>query len=69
LQNEPEARDRAEDQNFAIPDNAILKALEIMPFSSAHQIAKMTFIPPSTISHRLAKSLHFVLKRLRSVPQ
>jgi hypothetical protein len=30
LQNEPEAKNRAEDQGFSIADNVILKALEMM---------------------------------------
>jgi hypothetical protein len=68
LQNEPKAEDRAEDQGFSIADNAILEALEMMPFGSIHQIAKMTFIPPTTTFHRLTKSPHFVLQRLRWFP-
>jgi hypothetical protein len=69
LQNEPEAEDRVGDQGFSIIDNAILEALEMMPFASIRQIAKMTFIPPTTLFRRLTKSFHFVLKPLRSVPQ
>jgi hypothetical protein len=65
LQNEPEAERRAEDQSFSIPDNAILEALEMMPFASICQSAKKTFIPPTTTFRRLRKSLHFVLKYLR----
>jgi hypothetical protein len=34
LQNEPEAEDRVENQSFPITDNAILDALEMMPFAS-----------------------------------
>jgi len=68
LQNEPEAENRAEDQGFSITDNAILEALEMMPFASIRQIAKMTIIPPTTVFRRLTKSLHFVLKRLHWVP-
>jgi DNA-binding Lrp family transcriptional regulator len=63
LENEPEAEDRAKDQGFSITDKAILKALEMMPFTSIRQIAKMIFIPPTTRFHRLMKSLHFALKR------
>jgi hypothetical protein len=40
----------------------------MMPFASIRQIAKMTFIPLTTIFRRLTKSLRFVLKRLRSIP-
>jgi hypothetical protein len=69
LQNEPETQDRAEDQGFSITDNAILEALEMMPFASIRQIAKMTIIPPTTAFGRLTKFLHFLLKRLRWVPQ
>jgi hypothetical protein len=61
----PEAEDRAEDQDFSITDNAILEALEMMPFASIRQIAKMICIPPTTEFRLLTKSLHFVLKRLR----
>jgi hypothetical protein len=68
LQNEREAKDRAEDQDFSITDNAILEALEIMPFASIHQIAEMIFISPTTEFRLLTKSLHFVLKRLRWFP-
>jgi hypothetical protein len=60
LQNEPEAEDRAEDQSFSLTDNAILEALEMMSFTSIRQIVKMTFIPPTTIFRRLAKSLRFI---------
>jgi hypothetical protein len=61
-QNEPKAEDRAEDQSFSIPDNAILEAREMMLFASIHQIAKMTFIPPTTVFRHLTKLLRFVLK-------
>jgi hypothetical protein len=67
LQSKPEPEDRAEDQGFSSTDNAILEAVEMMPFTSKHQIAKMTFVPPTTRFHRVPKSLRFVLKRLRSV--
>jgi hypothetical protein len=67
LQNEPEAEDRAENQGFSIPDNAILEALEMMSFASIRQIATKSFIPPATTFRRLTKSLRLVLKRLRSV--
>jgi hypothetical protein len=65
LQNEPEAEERAEDQGFSIPDNAILEALEMMRFTSIHQITKMTIIPLTTLFRHFTKSLYFVLKRLR----
>jgi hypothetical protein len=68
LQNEPEAKDGAEDQGFSITDNAILEALEMISFASIRHIAKMTIIPPTTVFRRLTKSRHFVLKRLRLVP-
>jgi hypothetical protein len=69
LENEPEVKDRAEDQSFSITDNAIPEALEMMPFTSIRQIIKMTFILPTIVFHRLTKSLHFLLKRLRCVHQ
>jgi hypothetical protein len=68
LQNEPGVENRAEDQGFSIRDNAILEAFEIISFASIRQIAKMTFIPPTTVFRHLMKLLHFVLKRLLSVP-
>jgi hypothetical protein len=65
LQNEPETEDRADNESFSIPGNVILEALEIMPFASIRQIAKMTFIDPTTLFRSLTKSCHVVLKRLR----
>jgi hypothetical protein len=59
---EAEAEDRAKDQGFSITDNAILEALEMIPFVSIREIAKMTFIPPTTRFRRLMKSLYFALK-------
>jgi hypothetical protein len=53
LQNESKVKDRAEDQSFLITDNAIMDALEIMPFVYIRQIAKMTLISPTTLFHRL----------------
>jgi hypothetical protein len=49
LQNERESEDRAQDQAFSITDNAILEALEMMPFVTIRQISKMIFIRPTTI--------------------
>jgi hypothetical protein len=37
----------------------------MMSFASIRQIAKMTFIPPTTVFRRLTKSLHFILKQFR----
>jgi hypothetical protein len=68
LQNELEAEDRAEDQGFSIQDSAILEVLETMPFASICQIAKMTFVPPTTAFRHLTKLFRVVLKRLRWVP-
>jgi hypothetical protein len=68
LQNEPDPEDRAKDQGLSIPDNAILEALEMMPFASIRQIVKMAFIPLTTVFCHLTKSFHFVLKRLRWLP-
>jgi hypothetical protein len=55
LQNELEAEDRAKDQYFSIPDKAILEAFETMPFASICQIAKMIFIPLTTVFRCLTK--------------
>jgi hypothetical protein len=68
MNQKPRIEDRAEDQGFSITENAIPEAFEMMPFASIRQIVKMNFIPPATVFRRLTKSLHFVLKRLRSVP-
>jgi hypothetical protein len=62
LQNEPETEDRAEDQSFSMTDNAILEAFKMMSFALIHQIAMMTFIPPTTVFRRFTKSFHFVLE-------
>jgi hypothetical protein len=59
LQDESEAEDRVEDQDFSIRDNGILKAPEGMPFASLRQIARMVFIPPTTVFRLLPESLHF----------
>jgi hypothetical protein len=40
FQNGPEAEDRADDQGFLIPGNAILETFEIAPFASIRQIAR-----------------------------
>jgi hypothetical protein len=69
FQNELEAENRAEDQGFLITDNAILKAFEMITFGFIHQIAKMTFLPPALLFHRLTELLHIVLRRLPGVPQ
>jgi hypothetical protein len=68
LQNAPEAGDRPEGQTFSPTDNTILETLEMMPFASIRQITKMTFIPLLTRFRSFTKSLHFILKGLRSVP-
>jgi hypothetical protein len=68
LQNEPKAEDQTEEQGFSNTDNPILDALDMISFSSIHQIAKMTFIRPAIVFLHLTKSLHFALKRLHSVP-
>jgi hypothetical protein len=61
-QNGSEVEDKAESQGFSIRDNTILEALEMMPFASIHQIAKVAIITPTTVFRRLTKSLHFVPK-------
>jgi hypothetical protein len=55
LQNEPEAEDRTEDQGFSITDNAILEAFKMIPFASIRQIAKMTFLPLTSVFRCLTK--------------
>jgi hypothetical protein len=61
-ENGPEVEDRAEDQGFSITDNAILETLEMMPFASIGQIARMTIISHTTRFRRLTKLFDFVLK-------
>jgi hypothetical protein len=68
LQNEPQIEDKAEDQGFSRADNAILQALEMIPFASIRHIDKMVFIPHTTLFLCLTKSFHFALKHLRWVP-
>jgi hypothetical protein len=68
LQNEPGAEDQAEDHDFSIADNGIPKGFERMLLASIRQIAMTAFIPPTTVFHRLTKSLCFVLKQLPWVP-
>jgi hypothetical protein len=47
LQNEQETENGAKDRSFSITDNAILEALEMIPFTSIRQIAQM--IPSSLL--------------------
>jgi hypothetical protein len=68
LQNEPEAEDQAENQGLSITENAIMESLEILPFVSIRQIAKITIIHPVTVFRRLTKSFHFALERLCWIP-
>jgi hypothetical protein len=52
-----------------IIDDAILDALDKQPFSSVRELAKLTCILTTTVSRHLTRSLRFVVKHLRWVPQ
>jgi hypothetical protein len=58
----------ADEPPAAMIDDAILDALDKQPFSSVRELAKLTFIPTTTVYRHLTRSLGFVLKRLRWVP-
>jgi len=58
----------AEDPSDGVIDHAILEALEIAPYASVRQIARMTLIPKSTVYNHLVYSLQLVSRHLRWVP-
>jgi hypothetical protein len=49
-------------------DQAILDSLEQHPFSSLRELARLTYIPTTTIHRHLMQSLDFTVKDLRWVP-
>jgi hypothetical protein len=50
-------------------DQAILDALEHYPFSSIQELARLTYIPTTTVDQHLTQSLGFVVKHLCWIPQ
>jgi hypothetical protein len=60
--------DPSEEPSHSVLDNAVSDALEEQPFSSIHKLAKLTFIPITTVYPYLTWSLAFVVKHLRWVP-
>jgi hypothetical protein len=64
-------KEKVKDQAEAVPDDfdcAILVALEDYSFSSVRELAKLTYLPVTTVYRRLTSSLGFVVKHLRWVP-
>jgi transposase len=51
-----------------ITDDSILDALDKQPFSSVRELAKLTYIPTTTVYWHLTRSLGFVVKHLHWVP-
>jgi hypothetical protein len=60
--------DPSEEPSRSVLDNAISEVLEKQPFSSIHNLSKLTFIPITTVYRHLTWSLAFVVKHLRWVP-
>jgi hypothetical protein len=46
-----------------LANDQIMGTLEISPFASVRQIARMTFVPKTRIYRRLSESLNFVNKK------
>jgi hypothetical protein len=49
-------------------DQAILAALEDIPFASVQQLSRLTHLPSTTVCRRLTQSLGFVARHLRWMP-
>jgi hypothetical protein len=49
-------------------DQAILSTFEDNPFASGRQLSQLTYLPSTTVYHRLTQSLGFVARHLRWVP-
>jgi hypothetical protein len=63
-----QTEERHSDPPPDVVDNAILEALDQIPFASMRELAKTTCIPCTTVSRRLTESLGFVVKHLHWVP-
>jgi hypothetical protein len=49
-------------------EEAVLRALEELPFSSVRQLSRATHLPATTVDRRLAEKLGFAARHLRWVP-
>jgi hypothetical protein len=63
-----QTEERHSDPPPDVVDNAILKALDQIPFASVRELAKAICIPRTTVWRRLKESLGFVVKHLHCVP-
>jgi hypothetical protein len=50
-------------------DEALLRALEELPFSSVRQLSHATHLPKTTVYRRLSEKLGFTARHLRRVPR
>jgi hypothetical protein len=57
------------DPGTSLTDGQILHALEISPFPSARQIARMSLLPKTAVSERFTELFNFLNKKLRWAPQ
>jgi hypothetical protein len=62
------SRKPSDEPPTTIIDDAIPEALDKQPFSSVKELATLTCIPTTPVYRHLRRSLGFVLKQLRSVP-
>jgi hypothetical protein len=49
-------------------DTAVLLALDQEPFASVRQLARLTYLPRTTVNRRLTESLGFHVRNLQWVP-
>jgi DNA-binding transcriptional ArsR family regulator len=62
------AVDFIEDVDVDEIDGAILSALEVQPFCSVRDIARLIHLAHSTVHWHLARSLGFLVRHLRWIP-
>jgi histone-lysine N-methyltransferase SETMAR len=62
------AVDFTEDAEVDEIDEAILSALEVQPFGSVRDIARLTRLARSTVHWHLPRSLGFLVRHLRGIP-
>jgi hypothetical protein len=60
--------ERTETETHDVFAQAILAALDELPFSSVRGLAKRTCIPPTPVYRWLTNSMRFIVKHLRWVP-
>jgi hypothetical protein len=61
-------RPEAPDVERSPVDEAILTALDEVPFSSVRELSRMICLPKSTVHRHLTQSLRFMVGHLRWVP-